>query len=306
MNPRFLAVAGGVVVAALVIVLTTLFTVEQIEQALVLQFGKPIRPIEKPGLYAKWPWQNVVKYDRRVLDFEPPAEEVIAADQKRLVVDAYARFRIANPLLFYQAVGTEPVARARLGSIISGALRRVIGNVDLQSVVADKRAPTMRQVRDEVSQQAKNFGIDVIDLRIRRSDLPEENSQAIYDRMKSERQREAAQFRAQGAQQAQAIRADADRQRIEILADAQKQSQILRGQGDADSIKIYADAFGRDKDFFSFYRSLQAYREGLSGQGTTLVLSPDSPFFRFLEGGPGAVVEGAQGGQAAPGPAAQR
>jgi membrane protease subunit HflC len=288
MNSRVLAVLAAVGVVALVLIYTSLFTVSQIEQAIVLQFGKPIRVVEEPGLHTKLPWQDVVEYDRRILDFEPPAEEVIASDQKRLVVDTYARFRIVNPLQFFQSVGTEAIVRTRLSSIVTGALRRVIGNVELQAVVSDRRAQIMRQIHDEVNAQSKGFGIDVVDVRIKRADLPEGNTQAIYDRMKAERQREAAQYRAEGTQQAQAIRANADRQRIEILADAQKQSQILRGEGDADNIRISAAAFGRDTDFFTFYRSLEAYRDGLSGQGTTLVLSPESAFFRFLEGGPPA------------------
>lgn len=299
MSTRLLAVAGALLVVVLFLAFSMLYTVDQTQQALVLQFGKPIRVVEQPGLHVKLPYQNVVEYDRRVLDFEPPAEEVIAADQKRLVVDAYARFRIADPLQFFQTVGTEAVARTRLSSIITGSLRRVIGNVELAAVVSAKRADIMRQIRDEVNAQAKGFGIDVIDVRVRRADLPDENSQAVYDRMKSERQREAAQFRAEGAQQAQEIRANADRQRIEILADAQKQAQILRGQGDAENIGISAAAYGKDKDFFSFYRSLQAYREGLSGQGTTLVLSPQGEFFKFLEAGPHAGTAAGEGGPAA-------
>jgi modulator of FtsH protease HflC len=291
MNTRLIAIVSAAVVVVLVLLYSSLFTVSQIEQAIVLQFGKPIRVVEEPGLHAKMPWQDVVEYDLRILDFEPPAEEVIASDQKRLVVDTYARFRIVNPLLFYQSVGTELVARTRLSSIMTGALRRVIGNVELQAVVSERRAPIMRQIHDEVNTQSKGFGIDVIDVRIKRADLPEGNTQAVYDRMKAERQREAAQYRAEGAQQAQAIRANADRQRIEILADAQKQSQILRGQGDADNIRISAAAFGRDVDFFTFYRSLEAYRDGLSGPGTTLVLSPESDFFKFLEAGP--ITQGA-------------
>ena len=292
MNSRILAILAAAAVVVLVLIYTSLFTVSQIEQALVLQFGKPIRVVEEPGLHTKLPWQDVVEYDRRILDFEPPAEEVIASDQKRLVVDTYARFRIVNPLQFYQSVGTEAIVRTRLSSIVTGALRRVIGNVELQAVVSDRRAQIMRQIHDEVNAQSKGFGIDVIDVRIKRADLPEGNTQAIYDRMKAERQREAAQYRAEGAQQAQAIRANADRQRIEILADAQKQSQILRGQGDSDNIRISAAAFGQDTGFFTFYRSLEAYRDGLTGQGPTLVLSPDSTFFKFLESGPPAVGAG--------------
>jgi modulator of FtsH protease HflC len=285
-SSRTLGLLGGVAVVALILLYTVFFTVSQTEIALVLQFGKPVNVIDHPGLHYKLPYQNVVIYDRRILDLEPPPEEVIASDQKRLVVDTYARFKITDPLLFYQSVDTELVADTRLASIISASLRRVIGNVELQAVISVQRAPIMRQIRDEVNAQAKGFGIDVVDVRLRRADLPEENGQAVYERMKAERQREAAQYRAQGAQQGQQIRADADRQRIEIIADAQRQAQILRGQGDADSIKIYADAYGADPSFFAFYRSLQAYQTSLSGQGTTLVLSPDSEFFRYLEGGP--------------------
>jgi len=288
MSSRLLGAIGGVVVVILILAYTTFFTVHQTETALVLQFGKPIRIVEAPGLQLKLPYQNVVIYDRRILDLEPPPEEVIASDQKRLLVDTYARFKITDPLQFYKSVGTELVADTRLASIISASLRRVIGNVELQAVISVQRANIMKQIRDEVSEQAKGFGIDVIDVRLRRADLPEGNAQAVYERMKAERQREAAQYRAQGAQQAQQIKADADRQRVEILADAQKQSQILRGQGDADSIKIYADAYGNDPSFFAFYRSLQAYREALTGPGTTLVLSPDSDFFKYLEGGAAA------------------
>ena len=302
MSTRLLAALAAVAVVVLLLLFSMLFTVDQTEQALVLQFGRPIRVINTPGLQVKLPYQDVVKYDRRILDFDPPAEEVIASDQKRLVVDTYARFRIATPLQFYQSVGTEAVARARLASIITGALRRVIGNVELQAVVASKRAAIMLQIRDEVNRQAKGLGLDVIDVRLRRADLPEENSQAIFDRMKSERQREAAGLRAEGAQRAQEIRADADKQRIEILADAQKQAQILRGKGDADSIHIYADAYDKDKAFFAFYRSLEAYRKGLSGSGTTLVLTPDNPFFSVLEKGPPAAVSAGSAGAPAAAP----
>lgn len=286
MSSRTLGLLAGFAVVVLIVLYTVFFTVSQTEIGLLLQFGKPVTVIDHPGLHYKLPWQNVVIYDRRILDLEPPPEEVIASDQKRLVVDTYARFKITDPLLFYQSVDTELVADTRLASIISASLRRVIGNVELQAVISVQRAPIMRQIRDEVNAQAKGFGIDVVDVRLRRADLPEENGQAVYERMKAERQREAAQYRAQGAQQGQQIRADADRQRIEIIADAQRQAQILRGQGDADSIKIYADAYGADPSFFAFYRSLQAYQTSLSGQGTTLVLSPDSEFFRYLEGGP--------------------
>jgi modulator of FtsH protease HflC len=278
----FLFFGAIVVVVAIVLLFTVPFIVDQNEQALVLSFGQPERLVEHPGLGFKQPWQSTIYYDKRLLDYEPPAEEVIAADQKRLVVDAYARFKIVNPLLFYQTMGSELVARTRLNSIISDSLRRVIGGVELQAVVSSKRTAIMRQIRDEVNGQAKGFGIDVVDVRIRRADLPQENSKAIYERMIAERQREAAQFRAQGAQQAQEIRAEADKQRIEIIATAQKQSQILRGDGDADSIRIYAQAFEQDPAFFAFYRSLEAYRDALQGSNTTFVLSPQSEFFRYF------------------------
>jgi membrane protease subunit HflC len=289
-----LTLAAVVVVAILVVLalFTIPFTVGQNQQAILLSFGEPIRVVDRAGLDFKKPWQSLIVYDRRVLDFELPPEKLLAADQKQMVVDTYTRFRIVNPLQFYQTVGTEDVARTRLGAIITDRLRRYIANFDLIAVISDKRASIMRQIRDDVAVEAKNFGIAVIDVRIRRADLPEDNSKAIYARMVAERQREAAQFRAQGAQQAQEIRANADRQVIEIRADAEKQAQILRGQGDADSIRVSAQAFGQDKDFYSFYRSLQAYRDALSGSGTTLMLSPDSEFFRFFEALPHGTGDG--------------
>jgi modulator of FtsH protease HflC len=292
MNARLLVVVIiGIVLLVGAFGLT--FTIDPTEQALVLQWGEPKRVVEEPGLYFKWPVaQNVIFYNKRILYLEPSAEEVNAADQKRLVVDSYARYRIVNPLLFYQAVGSEGAANTRIASIINSTLRLEIAKVPLASVIADKRNEVMQQVRDAANSQAKAFGIDVIDVRIRRADLPAENSQAIYERMKTERQREAAQFRAEGQREAQKIRAGADRQRIETIAAAQKQAQILMGEGDAESVRIYADAFNRDKDFFAFYRSLEAYRASLES-GTTMVLSPDSEFFRYFSS-----PEGASGGSA--------
>jgi modulator of FtsH protease HflC len=286
MNSRLIAVIAGAAVVVLIVIYSSFFVVTQIEEALVLRFGKPIRVVDQSGLHMKLPWEDVVDYDKRILDYEPPAEQVIASDQKQLVVDTYARFRITDPLLFYQSSGSEAVAQTRMSSIITGALRRIIGGIELQAVISQRRAEIMQQIKDEVNAQMKGYGIDVIDVRIKRADLPEQNSQAIYDRMKAERQREAAGYRAEGQRQAQSIRADADKQRIEILADAQKQGQILRGQGDAEAIKITADAYGRDEAFFTYYRSLEAYRNALTGQGTTLVLSPESAFFKYLENGP--------------------
>jgi membrane protease subunit HflC len=281
----------AIVVALVVLVLAafgTFFTVDPTQQALVLQFGEVRRIVRDPGLHLKRPLiENVIYIDKRVLDFEPPAEEVTAADAKRLVVDAFARFRIVDPLAFYRTLGGEAAARSRLGSTISGSLRRVLGGVTLASVLSEERDRIMKQITEEVAGQAKSFGIEVIDVRIRRADLPEENSQAIYARMQSEREREAREFRAQGAEFAQRIRAAAERERTIIIAEGQRKAQILRGEGDGESVKIYADAFGKDPDFFDFYRSLQAYRDALTGHDTTLLLSPDGEFFRYFDGNPG-------------------
>lgn len=278
-------ILGPIVLLVIVVIvaMSSVFTVHQTQKALVLQLGNPVRVITEPGLQFKLPLvQEVVYFDNRILDLEPPQEEVIAADQKRLVVDSYARYRIADPLQFFQLVSTESNANTRLSSIINSALRRVIGNVPLASVVAEKRAAVMQQVRDEVNTQAKAWGMDVVDVRIKRADLPGENSEAIFQRMQTERKREAAQFRGEGKREAQKIRAGADRQVVEIRAKAQQQSEILRGEGDAQSITIYADAFNRDKDFFAFYWSLEAYRRSLANGDTTLVLSPESEFFQFF------------------------
>jgi membrane protease subunit HflC len=291
------SILTALVVAIVVLVLAasgTFFTVDQTQQALVLQFGEVRRVVRDPGLHLKRPLlENVVYTDKRVLDFEPPAEEVTASDAKRLVVDAFARFRIVDPLAFYRALGSEQAARSRLGSIISGSLRRVLGGVTLASVLSEERDRIMKQITEEVAGQAKSFGIEVLDVRIRRADLPEENSQAIYARMQSEREREAREFRAQGAEFAQRIRSAAERERTIIIADGQRKAQILRGEGDGQSVKIYADAFGKDPGFFAFYRSLQAYRDSLAGHDTTLVLSPDSEFFHFFGGIAG---DGGKGG----------
>jgi membrane protease subunit HflC len=285
MGRRILIALAVVLIASGILIHSSLFIVDQTESALVLQFGQPRRPANQPGLWFKRPFvENVIFYDNRVLDYEPPPEEVIVSDQKRLVVDSYARYRIVNPLLFYQTVGTEEGVRARLSAIVNGSLRRVLGNVTLSDILSVKRAAIMIQIRDEVADEAKNFGITVVDVRLRRADLPEENSEAIYARMKSERQQQAAQYRGEGAEAAQTVRATAERERTVILADAQRDAQRVRGDGDAQAIKIYADAFGKDKPFFAFYRSLQAYRAALNNHDTSFVLTPDSSFFRFFNG----------------------
>jgi len=273
-----------VLVIAGIFAMSALFIVDQTELALVLRFGEVRGVIPNPGLKMKWPFiENVIFYENRLLDFEPPPEEVIVSDQKRLVVDTYTRYRITNPLLFYQTVNSEVAVRARLSAMVNGSLRRVLGNVTLSALLSHERAAIMHQIRDEVSAQGKSFGIDVIDVRIRRADLPEENSQAIFARMVSERQQQAAQYRAEGAEAAQTVRANADRERTVILAEAQRDAQRVRGDGDAESIRVYADAFGQDKEFFAFYRSMQAYRDALNGRSTSFVLTPDTGFFRFFE-----------------------
>ncbi len=287
MNGRLLAVIAAALLVVGVLASSSLFIVDQTEQALVLQLGQPRRELLQPGLYVKRPFvENVIYYEKRLLDFEPPPEEVIASDQKRLVVDTYTRYRITDPLLFYQTVNSEEAVRGRMSALVSGSLRRVIGNVTLAALLSQQRAQIMRQIRDEVASEAKPFGIEVTDLRIRRADLPAENSQAIYARMQSERQQQAAQYRGEGAEAAQTVRAGADRERTIILAEAQRDAQKIRGDGDAQAIKIYADAFGQDESFFTFYRSLQAYRDALAGKDTSFVLTPDGSFFRYFSGGP--------------------
>lgn len=283
-----LYILGALALVTLVLLGSALFTVHQAEQALVLRFGAHRMTITEPGLKLKMPFvDDVVRYDARVLDLDPPAEQVILADQKRIVVDTFTRFRIVDPLQFYQAVRTEDAARARLREIINGSLRRVLGNVTLQSVLSDERTAIMAEIMQQVQNETSGLGIHISDVRIRRADLPEETSQSIYDRMKSEREREAREARAQGQERAQQIRSRAERERTVILAEAQRQAQLLRGDGDAQANNVYAQAFGKDPEFFGLYRSLQAYREALGSDNTSLVLSPDSEFFRYFGKLPG-------------------
>lgn len=290
MNRNWLGVVGVTVVLAVLLGYGAFFTVHQNEQALVMQFGRPICVIQQPGLNFKIPFvQDVDYFDRRVLDYDPPAEEVIASDQKRLVVDVYVRFRITDPLRFYQTATNELGVRNRLGALVTGSLRRVVGNVTLASILSAQRAQIMEDIRTQVNREAKEFGIDVVDVRIRHADLPEANNQAIYARMQSEREREAKQFRAEGAEEAQRVRAKADADKIVLLADAQRQSQITRGEGDLELIRIYAEAFGKDPDFFTFYRTMEAYKEALGNGSTTMVLAPDLEFLRFLNNMAGKV-----------------
>jgi membrane protease subunit HflC len=283
MNRQVLT-AVAIAVAVLGFVLfSAVFTVHQTQQALVLQFGDPRRVIKEPGLQFKTPFiQDVVYLDKRILSFDAPSEEIIASDQRRLVVDSFARFRIADPLLFYQRVGNEAIARARLATVINGSLRRVLASQDSTSIVSGERAALMGQIRDFVNAEAKPLGIEVVDVRIKRADFPDTVSQAIFRRMQTEREREAREIRAQGAELSERIRADAERQRTILLAEAQRNAEILRGEGDAERTRIFAEATGQDPEFYGFYRSLQAYAEALRQSDTSMVLSPRSEFFRFF------------------------
>lgn len=303
---RKLAILGILVVILGVVGAGSLFTVSETQQALVLQFGEPKRVIQEPGLKAKVPFiQNVVMLDRRVLDVDPPVEQVILADQKRLEVDAFARYRIADPLKFFQSVGNENNAETRLSSVVNSSLRRVLGNVTLLAVLSEERARVMADLRAQVNQEAQRFGMEIVDVRIRRADLPDATSQAVFERMRSEREREAREARAQGSEQAQQIRSRAERERTVILADAQRDAQVLRGEGDNQAIRILAEAGNKNPEFYQFYRSLEAYRVALRQDNTSLVLSPSSEFFRYF-GAIGKVETAAprRGGQQAP-PAAE-
>ncbi|MDC0564577.1 protease modulator HflC [Alphaproteobacteria bacterium] len=266
-------------------IFSSFFTVNQTQQALVLQFGEPKRIIQDPGLAFKLPFiQDAVFYESRVLSLIPQdAEEVILADQKRIQIDAYARYRIEDPLLFFQTVRNELGARARLESIIDSSVRRVLGNETLASILTGERENINGSIRDEVNASVDSLGIEIIDVRLRRADYPESTSQNIFNRMKSEREREAKEFRATGDEEAQKIRADAEKTRTVIVAEAKREAQEVRGQGDSNAIRIYADSFGQDPEFFSFYRSMEAYRKSIGESGTSMVLSPNSSFFRYFK-----------------------
>ena len=261
----------------------SIFIVKEINQAIVLQFGDPKRIISKPGINFKIPFiQNVVFLDKRILNLDAPPEEVIASDQKRLIVDAFARFQIVDPLKFYISVGNERVARSRLSTIINSRIRSVLGTQRLQTLLSEDRTKQMALIQDGVNNEAEKFGIKIVDVRIKRADLPPANSEAIYRRMQTEREREAKEFRAKGAEMAITITSTADKEVTVILAEAEKQSQIMKGEGDGLRNKIFADAFGKDPEFFAFYRAMQAYEKALIGGETWLILSPDSEFFKFF------------------------
>jgi membrane protease subunit HflC len=293
-----LNLVGGLVAAlallGLIALYGSVFTVHQTDQAIVVRLGEPIRVVTTPGLNFKVPvLDSVISVEKRILDLENPAQEVITSDQKRLVVDAFARYRINDALKFYQTIGAIEGANARLSTLLNSALRRVLGEVSTTDVVRDKRAQLMAQVRTQLENEAQTFWVAVVDVRIRRADLPEQNSQAVYQRMQTERQREAAEFRAEGSQRSQEIRAKADRDVTVLIAEAQSKGEQTRGEGDAERNRIFADAYGRDPDFFTFYRSMQAYESGLRANDTRMVLKPDSDFFRYFGDPSGKTREGA-------------
>lgn len=296
MNRTVLTVIAVVLAILVIVSMSAFYTVHQAQQALVLQFGQPVNLVREPGLRLKLPFiQNVIFYDKRLLDYDAEPQEVIALDQKRLVVDAFARYRIVDPLRFYQTVGSEAVVKARLGATVTASVRNVLGSVPFSAVLTDQRSALMRRMTELVQAEASVFGIEVTDVRIMRADLHPDNSPAIYARMQTEREREARQNRAEGAETGQRIRAEAERERTVLLADAQKRAQIRRGEGDGSAAKIFADAYSQDSEFYSFFRSLQAYRQAFGDGNSTMVLSPDNEFFKYFRD-----IRGADGGPQQP------
>ena len=275
----------GIVIIAIIIFFNALFIVRQTQQTLILQFGDPIRIIQKPGLNIKIPLiQTAIYYDVRILEFDAEVEEVILSDQKRLLVDAFIRYKIVDPLKFYQAVGNENGFKARVTGLLSGSLRRVMGGDPLEVVLSQDRSSLMEKIQEGINLEAVNFGVSIVDVRIKRADLPKANSEAIFGRMRAEREKEARQFRAEGAEESQKIKAKAERNKVIIVAEAKKKSQIIKGLGDEEAVRIYANAFNKDKEFFAFYRSMEAYKQAfLEGEDDpTLILSPDSDFFKYF------------------------
>ena len=284
-----------IIVLTAFVALSSLFTVDQTEQALVLRFGEPVAGrglITEPGLNAKIPFvESVVFLDKRILDLETPKQEVLASDNQRIEVDAFVRYKIFDPLKFYQTVNSVSRANNQLASVLNSAVRRVLGEATLTEIVRDKRAQLMIAIRDQVDTEGKRLGVAVIDVRIRRADLPKEISEKVFSRMQTERQREATEYRAQGSEQAQRIRAKADRDVIVLLAETQRVADQTRGEGEGERNRIFAEAFGKDPDFFAFYRSMQAYEAGLKAGETRMILSPKSDFFRFFGNPSGALPE---------------
>lgn len=283
MSTTKLGIFGVAVAAVAILASSALFTVRQTEQAIVLQLGNPVRVIKEPGLQFKIPFiQNVLYYDNRVLDLDPPTQELPLIDQKRIIVDTYARYRIVDPLEFYKTVRLEENLRNRLGGILNAAVRKEMGESELTDLLTEKRGEVMKRISRTVAQRAPEFGIEIIDVRIGRTDLPQQTSQSVFNRMRSDRVAQAAQLRAEGEELKVKIQAEADRTRTGLLADARREAEVLRGEGDGARNKILGDAYGRDAEFFRFYRSMDAYRQALGDGRTTMVLSPDSEFFRYF------------------------
>jgi membrane protease subunit HflC len=289
MSRAKLAIIGGVIIVIGVLLNSGLYTVRETEQVLVLQLGKHERTVREPGLHFKLPLvQNIIAFDKRVLSVDPPAEEMLLSDQKRILVDAFARYRITDPLKFFQTVGDEQIFANRFGNILTSTVKEFVAQRELADLLSDQRNVIMESIRDGVANGTEGFGIEVVDIRIGRSELPEAVSQTVYERMRTERERQSSKLRAEGEENARRIRAEADRQQVEIVAEAQREAETLRGAGDANRNAILGESYGRDPEFFEFFRSLEAYKETFADEGTTMVLSPNSDFFKYfgdLEGG---------------------
>lgn len=283
MNRTKLAFIGILVFIGAIILMSATYTVHQTQKAIVLQFGNPVRVVDDPGLHFKLPLvQNVIYYDNRTLALDPPAQEVPLIDQKRIIVDSFARYRITKPLEFYKTVRNEVALRDRFGAILNSTVRDTLGSSDLADLLTEKRAQVMQTITDTVRERSAEFGIEVVDVRIGRTDLPPETSQSVYNRMRSSRIAQAAQLRAEGEELKAKIEANADKERAIILAEADRQADVLRGEGDARRNEILGQAYGKDPEFFRFYRSMDAYRNALSDGGTTMVLTPESDFFKYF------------------------
>lgn len=284
MNDKTKVFFFAVAAVLLFVAANSFYIVSQAEQAIVLQFGEPVREVKEPGLKLKIPFiQNVIVYDKRLLNLDPPAQEVVLNDKKRLDVDSFTRYQIVDPLKFYKTVRTEEQARSKLEEIVNSSLRKILGRITLQELLSQKRNQIMRNISSAVKIDAEQIGVSVADVRIRRADLPIEVLQAINARMKSEREREAKEFRGQGQQLSQQIKAMAEKEKTILIAEAEKKAQIIRGNGDKESTEIWNNAANTDPEFYAYYRSLEAYRKAMGNGDTSMVLSPNSEFFEFFE-----------------------
>ena len=282
MSRTFLLIGGVGAILVGVLAFLSLFTVSETEHAIVMQFGEPKRVISEPGLKYKHFWQDVRYYEKRVLNLDPPVETMVLSDQKRVLVDSFVRYRIVDPLEFFRTVRAEQTLRARLSTVTNSVIREVLGSTTLPSILSDRRLGLLERIVTNLNVQARRFGVEIVDTRFRRTDLPDEISERVYARMQSEREREAKEFRAQGEEAALRIRANADRNVIVIKAEATRRSEILRGEGEGQRTRILNEAFGQDPQFFGFYRSMQAYSSALSSDNTSMLLSPDSEFFNYF------------------------